>query len=56
MMNKKGDNTMTRGGSRPNEGRPKLTEHIRKHKVNFWVTLAEKEMIRRFLKRVRDEL
>ena len=56
MMNKKGANTMTRGGSRPNAGRPKLPEAIRKHKVNFWITLAEKEMIKRFIKRVRDEL
>lgn len=50
------EHIMTRGGTRPNAGRPKLPEHIRKHKVNFWITLAEKEMIKRFIKRVRDEL
>ena len=47
---------MTRGGTRPNAGRPKLPEHIRKHKVNFWITLAEKEMIKRFIKRIREEM
>ena len=56
MMNKKGANTMTRGGSRPNAGRPKLPEDIRKYKVNFWITLDEKEMIKRFIKRVREEM
>lgn len=45
---------MTRGGKRPNAGRPRLPDDIRKHKVNFWITLAEKEMIRRFIKRVRE--
>ena len=47
---------MTRGGARPNAGRPRLPDDVRKHKVNFWITLAEKEMIKRFIKRVRDEL
>ena len=45
---------MTRGGTRPNAGRPKLPDAIRKHKVNFWITLAEKEMIRRFINRIRE--
>ena len=45
-----------RGGTRPNAGRPRLPDDVRKSKVNFWVTLAEKEMIKRFIKRVRDEL
>lgn len=47
---------MTRGGKRENAGRPKLPEHIRKHKVNFWVTLAEKEMIKRIIKKIREEM
>lgn len=59
-----------RGGTRPNAGRPKLPEHIRKHKVNFWITLQdkefireiiklstlEKEMIKRFIMRIREEM
>ena len=46
---------MTRGGARPNAGRPKLPEHIRKHKVNFWITLAEKELIKQYIKDIRKE-
>ena len=45
---------MTRGGKREGAGRPRLPDDIRKYKVNFWITLAEKEMIRRFIKRVRE--
>ena len=45
---------MPRGGKRPNAGRPRLPDDVRKHKVNFWITLAEKEMIKRFIKRVRE--
>lgn len=61
---------MTRGGKREGAGRPRLPDDVRKHKVNFWITLQdkefireiikmsalEKEMIKRFIKRVRDEL
>ena len=46
---------MTRGGYRPNAGRPRLPDDVRKHKVNFWITLAEKEMIREFIKMIRKE-
>ena len=45
---------MTRGGKREGAGRPRLPDDVRKHKVNFWVTLTEKEMIRRFIKRIRE--
>lgn len=47
---------MTRGGTRPNAGRPRLPDDVRKSKVNFWITLAEKEMIKRFIKRIREEM
>ena len=47
---------MTRGGTRPNAGRPRLPDDVRKQKVNFWITLAEKEMIRQFIKRIREEM
>ena len=46
---------MTRGGTRPNAGRPRLPDDVRKSKVNFWITLQEKEMIKQYIKDIRKE-
>lgn len=46
---------MTRGGARSNAGRPRLPDDVRKHKVNFWITLAEKELIKQYIKDIRKE-
>lgn len=45
---------MTRGGTRPNAGRPKLPEHLKKHKVNFYITYAERDYLRDILKQKRE--
>ena len=44
---------MTRGGTRPNAGRPKLPDDIKRHKINFYITFKEKELIREFIKKIR---
>ena len=45
---------MARGGKREGAGRPRLPDDIRKSKVNFWITLKEKEMIKRIIKKLRE--
>ena len=40
---------MTKGGYRPNSGRKKLPDNIKKHKVNFYITFEEKEYLKKVL-------
>lgn len=40
---------MSKGGSRPNSGRKKLPDNIKRHKVNFYITFEEKEYLKKML-------
>lgn len=44
---------MPSGGKRPNSGRKKLPDDIKRHKVNFYVTYAERDYLRDILKQKR---
>lgn len=46
----------SRGGKREGAGRKKLPDNIKKHKVNFWITWKEKELIKEFLNKIRSEI
>ena len=45
---------MTRGGKREGAGRPALLPENKKYKVNFWITLKEKELVRGFINSIRN--
>lgn len=45
---------MTRGGTRPNAGRKKLPDDIKRHKINFYITYAERDYLRAMLKQKRE--
>lgn len=45
---------MTKGGARPNAGRPKLPDDIKRHKINFYITYEEKELIKNYIKQLRE--
>lgn len=44
---------MNKGGYRPNSGRKKLPDNIKKHKVNFYITFEEKEYLKKMLEKRR---
>ena len=45
---------MPRGGKRPNAGRKKLPDEVKRHKVNFYITYAERDYLRYMLKQKRE--
>lgn len=45
---------MPRGGKREGAGRKPLPAEIKKHKVVYWITLFEKELIREYIKKIRS--
>ena len=45
---------MPSGGKRPNAGRKKLPDNIKRQKVNFYVTYAERDYLRDILKQKRE--